>query len=270
MGRILGVLDKPDRRIRSHLCVALLPLLFSITACCKAQDLNLVTEDYPPFNVVDPVTHQVTGLSVDEVEEIMRRAGQHYTLQAFPWSRAYDMAYRRPDTCAFSTMRSPQRESKFKWVGPLVRRYNWAIFARVDDLRRPHSLEELRPYTMGSYIKGAAGEYLTEKGYKVDLADYDSDNPLKLMHDRFDFWAAGESHAMAILRRQHLEQKIVPIFRFQRGEMYLACNSRMGEERIRRFNRILQQMDSDGTIAKLEKKYPQAELDALEERKTHK
>jgi polar amino acid transport system substrate-binding protein len=249
--------------------ILLISALGAIAAQCPAQELTLVTEDYPPFNVVDPVSHAISGLSVDKVEELMRRAGQRYTLQAFPWSRAYDMAYRKPDTCAFSTMRLPQREAKFHWVGPLVYRYSWAIFARADDARRPHSLDDLRPFVMGSYIKGAAGEYLTEKGFKVDLADYDSDNPSKLLHYRFDFWAAGQSHGMAILRKQHLEDKIVPIFRFQRGEMYLACNLGISRERIDRFNQILSEMARDGTIAKLESKYPQGELDARDIRKTH-
>jgi len=255
--------------IKTPGCILLSLAFIAVATQCPARDLNLVTEDYPPFNVVDPVTHAISGLSVDKVEELMRRAGQSYTLQAFPWSRAYDMAYHKADTCAFSTMRSPQREAKFSWVGPLVSRYSWTIFARADDPRRPHTLEEMRPYVMGSYIKGATGEYLVDRGFRVDLADYDSDNPSKLLHHRFDFWAAGQSHGMAILRKQHLEDKIVPIFRFQRGEMYLACNLAISQERIRRFNQLLTEMTRDGTIAKMESRYPQGELDARDIRKTH-
>jgi polar amino acid transport system substrate-binding protein len=231
----------------------LLPILADNAA--QAAALHLVTEDYPPYNMVDAKTRAITGISTDKVAEIMRRAGESYSLAAYPWSRAFHMGQSDADTCVFSTARTPQREKLFRWVGPLVSRYTWVIFGRADDSRRPQSLEELRPFVIGAYRKGAAAEFLAAKGFNTDLANYDSDNPRKLLYGRFDFWAAGKSHGQAILQNQGLSAQVLPLFEFHRGEMYLACQRSMDEERVERYNRILREMEKDGTAAAIERKY---------------
>src|SRR3954447_13364744 len=87
-------------------------LVLGATPCYA---LTLTTEDYPPFNIVDPQTKGVTGISFDKVTELMRRASEPYTITAYPWSRAYQMALDSNDTCVFSTTRTPEREPLFKW-----------------------------------------------------------------------------------------------------------------------------------------------------------
>lgn len=241
------------QRISKILAWALaLPLLAGGQA--RAQSLMLATEDYPPFNIVHPKTQEVTGISTEKVMEMMQRAGEHYRIRAFPWARAFMMGQKEANTCVFSTTRTPDREALFKWVGPLVKN-NWMVFARADDSRRPRTLEELRPYVMGTYRNDAVGEYLVLQGFKTDLANYDADNPRKLLYGRFDFWATGELLGLAILKQQGLGGQIVPLFQFHQSEMYLACHPGIAQERIDRFNQILKEMERDGTVAAIEKKY---------------
>lgn len=229
---------------------------FSVAICHAAQagTLTLTTEDYPPFNIVDARSAAITGISTEKVQELMHRAGEKYTLTAYPWARSLQMARNDADTCVFSTTRTAEREALFKWVGPLVRN-NWVIFGRVEDKRNPKTLEELRPYTLGAYRNDAVGEFLALKGYKTELANSDSDNPRKLLYGRFDYWATGELLGAAILKTQGLTDKIVPLFQFNQTEMYLACNLRMAQTRIDHYNQILKEMDRDGSVAAIEKKY---------------
>lgn len=218
------------------------------------QSLTLVTEDYPPFNIVHPKTGAISGISTEKVLELMRRSAQSYTLSAYPWSRSFQMARIYPNTCVFSTTRTPEREAMFKWIGPLVKN-NWVIFGRVGDTRKPQTLEDLRPYVMGTYRNDAVEEFLALNGFKTDLANTDSDNPQKLLYGRFDFWATGELLGNTILKNQNLNKKIVPLFQFHQSEMYLACHPELAQERIDRYNQLLKEMERDGTVAKIEKKY---------------
>ncbi|MES2106484.1 MAG: ABC transporter substrate-binding protein [Pseudomonadota bacterium] len=234
----------------SRISVAMLAILL----CGSAQALNLVTEEYPPFNIVNPKTGEISGISTEKVMELMHRAGEKYTLAAYPWARAIQMAQNNPDTCVFSTSRTPGRETLYKWVGPLVKN-NWVIFARADDSRRPKTLEDLRPYVIGTYRNDAIAEYFSLKGYNTDLASADADNPRKMLYGRFDFWATGELLGLDILRAQGLSKLIVPLFTFNQTEMYLACNTGMEQEKIDRLNHLLKEMDKDGTSAAIEKKY---------------
>lgn len=230
-------------------CICLLfPLL------TYAQNLQLTTEDYPPFNIVDAKNGKITGISTEKVAELMLRAKEKYSLNAFPWARAFQMARNEANTCVFSTTRTPEREIMFKWVGPLVKN-NWFIFGRADDSRHPRSLEELRPYVMGTYRNDAVGEFLVLKGFKTDMTNADADNPRKLLLGRFDFWATGELLGAAILKNQGLESKIVPLFHFNQTEMYLACHLSIAQERIDLWNNLLKDMERDGSNAAIEKKY---------------
>lgn len=220
----------------------------------QAGKLHLLTEDYAPYSTPD-ADGKPAGPAVAKVEELMRRTGQAYTLELQPWPRAFEYAQSHADTCVFSTVRSAQREKRFQWIGPLFDTYNMAVFARADDPRRPKNLEELRPYTLGSYTEGAVAEHLKARGYKIDLADNDNFNPQKLLRQRFDFWAAGKSHGEAILRRQKLQDKIVLLFSFERAEMYLACNRDMAKDDVAALRRGWESMRTDGSNLAIEQKY---------------
>jgi polar amino acid transport system substrate-binding protein len=216
--------------------------------------LVLTTEDYPPFNMADPQTGRLTGISVEKVIELMRRAKEPYTMAPYPWTRAYQMAVQMDDTCVFSTTRTPEREALFHWVGPLVTN-DWIVFRRSDDPRKPKTLEELRPFVIGGYNNDAVSDFLKAEGFKVDLANTDGDNPAKLLHQRFDFWATGELIGYYVINRSKFNGKIKPLFKFKTAELYLACRLTMGKQRIERFNSILREMERDGTNAVIERKY---------------
>lgn len=231
-------------------CVFMLAIFLSLHIHAEI----LVTEDYPPFNIVNPKTGEVAGISTEKVQELMRRAGEKYSITAYPWARSIQMAQNNPDTCVFSTSRTPGREQLYKWVGPLVKN-NWVIFARADDTRHPKTLEDLRIYVIGSYRNDAIAEYFSLKGFNTELASTDADNPRKMLAGRFDFWASGELLGWEILKQQGLSKMIVQLFTFNQTEMYLACNTTMPQAKIDKWNQILREMDKDGTSAAIEKRY---------------
>lgn len=216
--------------------------------------LILVTEEYPPFNMSEPSSGALQGISVDKVTELMRRAKQAFSMNLYPWTRAYQMGLQMEETCVFSTTRTPEREALFHWIGPLVRN-NWTVFARADDKRNPKSIEEIRPYLIGGYQSDAVGEHLKQQGFEVDLAVAESDNPRKLLLKRFDFWASGELLGAWLIRTHDYTDKIRPLFNFKQTEMYLACHPKMALARVEHFNQILRDMVKDGSAAAIEKKY---------------
>jgi len=99
------------------------------------------------------------------------------------------------------------------------------------------------------------GEYLKQRGYKVDLAISDALNPQKLLRNHIDFWATGDLLGKYLIGKAGLTDQIVPLFKFELSELYMACNRAMDPQRAEEFNRILQEMDSDGSSAAIERKY---------------
>lgn len=83
-----------------------------------AQTLRLYTEEYPPVSFSQD--GQPAGMSVELVQELLRRLDQSAKLQIVPWARAYRLAQTTPHTAIFPTIRNSEREKHFMWVGPIM------------------------------------------------------------------------------------------------------------------------------------------------------
>ncbi|MFC4159825.1 substrate-binding periplasmic protein [Chitinimonas lacunae] len=225
------------------------PALLSALAL-PALALNLTTEDYPPYNMTQG--GKVGGLATEIVEEMAKRAQVPVKIGLFPWERAYNMAQSDPDTCVYSTTRTPQREALFKWVGPLVNN-DWVLYA-VDNAKPIAKIEDAKNAKIGGYRGDAIAVFLKENGYKVEETTNDSQNPEKLKAGRIDYWATGKQLG-AYLAKQKGITGIKPILTFKETQMYLACGKSVPDATITKLNDALKAMQGDGTMDKINKKY---------------
>jgi polar amino acid transport system substrate-binding protein len=191
---------------------------------------------------------RLVGIATDKVREALARGGFAYTMEMLPWKRAYAAALTRPDSCVFSTTRTPERERLFKWAGP-TDEGEWV-------------LEDARRLRIGTYNGDARDEFLRLRGFKVDPAPNDMINPRKLMMNRIDLWAAGFRRGSAVLEQHGWAATIVPVLTFNRVRLYLACNPGVPDATITKLNDAFDAMTRDGSARRLERKY-----DAWSERK---
>ena len=218
----------------------------------QAGELTLVTEESPPNNML--VDGKIVGISTDKIAEIMKRANIAYHIEILPWARAYQTALTSTHACVFSTTRTPEREDKFKWVGPLGFS-SWVLYALPERKFKFKTLEDARPYTIGTYNSDVIDTYLRERHFKVDAVDADSVNPRKLLLGRIDLWGGGYYTAHGYLVVNGLTDKIVPVFTIKKTELYLACNPGIATDDIDRMNIVLQSMANDGSAGAIDKRY---------------
>lgn len=94
-------------------------LLLSLCAAGANASIQLFTEEAAPLAFSEG--KQVSGMSVDIARELIRRTGSRDAqIKIRPWARGYDKALRVADTAIFSTVRTPEREKLFQWVGPIL------------------------------------------------------------------------------------------------------------------------------------------------------
>jgi polar amino acid transport system substrate-binding protein len=89
------------------------------------------TEEYPPLNYSD--NGQANGISVDLLESVFKRLGvglDRNNIQVTSWAEAYSHTLITPNTMIFSTVKTSQRDSLFKWVGPIAPHQDVAIFLK--------------------------------------------------------------------------------------------------------------------------------------------
>lgn len=244
---------------KNALLVSLIVSLFCGVA--YAETLHLVTEDYPPFNMpavgksgdkVD-TTGTLTGISVDIVKELFKRAGIDYTLEIYPWQRAYDMGLNQPGYGVFSTTRTKEREALFKWVGPLVEN-DWVFFVKKNSGIKIQSLDDARKYRIGGYQGDAVALYLEKENFKLDLVTYDHMNAKKLDMNRIDIWATGKLLG-PYFAKQERTSGVKGVYTFKKTVMSLAFNKSVPDAVIAKLNKILKGMNTDGTVQEIYKRY---------------
>jgi polar amino acid transport system substrate-binding protein len=232
-------------------------VLAALCALCTAlaaaaPQLYLATESAPPPGMVD--NGHGAGIGADKVRAIMERAGISYQIELLPWKRAYTAALKRRDACVFSTTRTTEREPLFKWVGPIDEAH-WVLLARAGSKIRLRTLDDARPYLIGTYHGDARDQFLLERGFKTDPAPDDLLNPRKLLMGRVDLWAASLHRGSNVLERHGWDKQMVPLLTFNRIQVYLACNPGVPDALVARMNAALDSMARDGTLRRIEHKY---------------
>ncbi len=70
-------------------CILLVVSVF-IVSLIYANQLQVVTEEFPPFNYTE--NGKITGFSTEVVEAILKEAGIEGKPRSYPWARSYKKA----------------------------------------------------------------------------------------------------------------------------------------------------------------------------------
>lgn len=190
----------------------------------------------------------------EKILEIVKRAGDTSTITSTSLARGLNSTLNDDNTCLFGFRRTPDRENSYKWIGPLVSD-NWVLYGNKDNQQVLKSLEDAKPYSIGSYKNAATGLQLSKQGYKIEFSNEDEDNPRLLVNKRLNYWIVSESHGMFIAQQQGYANDIVRVLKYKAIDLYMLCNIRMDAQRIDLYNKLNKELDNDGTTEKLMHKY---------------
>ncbi|WP_019613811.1 substrate-binding periplasmic protein [Psychromonas ossibalaenae] len=214
-----------------HNCKKILTVLALILfgGGANAQGLNeieVLTEAYPPYNFRDGGI--LKGIAVDllvaathKVQSPIKR--EQIKLQ--PWARAYRRALDGPNVALFSTTRSEERESKFKWVGPITKT-RIVILAKRSSNIKISSVEDLNKYNIGVIRDDIGEQLIIEAGVpesKIQRATKADSLAKKLNAGRVQLWAYEENVARWFIKTNNLENDdFVVVHTLKEGELYYA------------------------------------------------
>ncbi|KXI28114.1 substrate-binding periplasmic protein [Paraglaciecola hydrolytica] len=119
--------------ITSSACVFIV-LFFSFCSYAEeaisAADLTYYTENYPPSNYLE--NGKLVGISVETLKLIWKTLDvAEQKIHVVPWARGYSDTLKNKNTVLFTTSRTLDRESLFKWVGPIYTAKH-VLVARAD------------------------------------------------------------------------------------------------------------------------------------------
>ncbi len=209
---------KFSRRKHFLAYAALLYLLLSGHAVAYDK-ITLLTAYVPPY----VLSSGDNGIAIDIAKELFEQTNINYTIESYPLARAIKLAEITPGFCVIPIQRSQERETKFKWVSPVVVSHS-AFFTLADDSYSLSVLSDARDELVGVLRGSAQEEYLrtTKIPFRVDEASSELQNLKKLTKRRIKIWATD-----AIMAPYYAEQEGVKIkrqFIFQSTLRGLACH----------------------------------------------
>lgn len=231
--------------------MALTPLSF-------AQKIHIVTEEIPVYSFYDEKLQTVSGLTVEIVAEVMRRAKLDYKISIYPWARAYKIAQEMPNTAIFALVRKEEREKHFKWVGAIYDNDAYLYKLRSRNDIQAKNMTELRPYIVGVVRDGAAADVFLKEGIRVDAAPASVNNVHKLLLRRIDAMMGEELSLNYMLQKNNIDPSMLEkLFRVDKlsGQLYLAFSLQTSDTVVDACKMALNSMMQDGSFQRITQKW---------------
>ncbi len=222
----------------------------------SASSLQIVADDFPPYNYVD--NGEITGVSTEIVQAVLKELDLDVEIEIYPWARAYDLALKQKNVLIFTIARSLKREHLFKWIGP-VGEYNAGLFALVNrtDIE-VGSLEDARKYNIGATREDVRTQYLLDHAFKrIQQVHRNELNIEKLVKGRIDLWLENELTAYHLLKKNGYEKGIVrKLFEFEVGTGgYMAFSNKTPDSLVSDFRAALKRIHDKGIYEKILQRY---------------
>lgn len=236
-------------------------ILLLICFSSSASELELLTEDFPPYNFIDQ--DKIVGINTDILSSTCNIADIKCKFRLMPWNRAYKAAYSTRNKGIFSTSRTAERENSFFWVGPLVS--SNACFYRLRDRIDivASTADSLKKFTVG-IPRGDIYEsvlqkmgFQEEKNYLTYSKKHDDTKMFK--HRKLDLIIGSSLTLASQLSAVGLKpEDVVPVFELDDESLvgnYLALSKETPSVMVTKLQNALDLLKINGEIESIVTRY---------------
>ena len=167
------------------------------------------------------------------------------------------MAQDEANVLLYSVTRKPERETLFKWVGPIAqnRKYLFRLKARTDI--QVSSLEDAKAYVVGAVRDSSMAEQLLGMGFasgkNLDLVSDKTLNTRRMYASRIDLIANTKLGMKQQMRSLGYEgnRVVIAIALPDSADYYLAFNTQTPDYIVEQFQTALETLKSNGEYDRL-------------------
>jgi polar amino acid transport system substrate-binding protein len=254
---IRGISSCGSRSLASwqSVCAAIAVLTVVLAGDASADDLQLLTHQLAPFTTTD--SDEPQGFAVDLVNEIMG-ADARPTLTIVPFARLLADVEQGPHTAGFIIARTPEREAKMQWVGPLIVTGVY-VYVKVKSDFRLETLDDLRKLDrIGVENRNADDQFLTERGFSnIERRSSQASALLGVAADRLSAAPMSELVFDRLVRELHLapgDFRRVPVKLYD-VRLYLGVSKDVPHDRVAIWSAKLQELKESGRVDFLLQRY---------------
>ncbi|MCJ8320586.1 MAG: transporter substrate-binding domain-containing protein [Colwellia sp.] len=161
-------------------------LLFaSFSYAKKPIQLTFVTENLPPFQMIKE--QKITGFATEILNAALTYTPYQVHFKLYPWSRSFNLAQKKENTCIYSISRTAEREDKFQWTQVIATTNANFIGLKSNKHIKINKLEDAKNYITAVIKDDYTHQLLLNNGFKEFKDFYIVNNPdslLKLLIER--------------------------------------------------------------------------------------
>lgn len=246
--------------IRLSLLMVSLFLTGAVSAKASASSqpaIRVITEDWAPYNYEE--AGEVKGYSTEIVKLVMAELGEQYPIEIFPGARGEKMLDTLPNILHFSLFRTPEREKKYKWIGPISEQTIF-FYKRKGDPQVYETYADIRQAGMiivphrGQVASRVAAQGITNV---IRLSDRNKQFEL-LFNDRAKLMVnvspLGVAHYLKSMGKS--ADALVPTqVKLLEFPLYIACSKEVPDEVIHRWQAALEKVQATEEYKQLHIKY---------------
>lgn len=218
-------------------------------AACNTPVLFLTEHSLPGIFLDQDA--KLSGATVDLVQELVRRLQLPADYYLLPWARAMQRAQQSSRSVLFETVRTPEREALFHWVGP-IKYYNMMLYGSEQFLGfTPENLSRTAVacgYRGASYTTALQDLGFVE-GTNLVLVTRAGDCVTMVQLGRADITPLNEYRYGRLFQLNAL--RLMPLQPLREVELYLALSLDFSAEEVALWQQTLEQIYRDGTMRTL-------------------
>jgi len=236
------------------LLTLLFALYYSIPILANEQLTLLTTEHYPPLNYIK--NNKPAGPAVDIVQAIQKQLKSDTPVIVYPWKRAYITTTHKINTAIFALARSQERESLFKWVGPIATK-KYAFYALSAADIKLTSINDANSYSIGVQFGSVSEEYLRTRNFKkIQPVSTSMQNLNKLLNNRIELWYVDKPNLIEQLKLMSIPMnKLKEVLVVNNEQLYIGFNKNTSSDIVNLWQSTYKYLYRQGVIKKIYQKH---------------
>jgi len=231
-------------------------LLFLITSssskAIEQVQVSFVTEHLPPFQIAE--NDKVSGFATDILKAALVHTNIQSSFKVYPWTRAYNIAKKRQNTCIYTIAKIEERERLFKWVDVLTTTNSYFIGLKSNKNIHIDSIEDAKNYRVAVLRDDVTHQVLLKHGFIENKNLYivnNSHSLLKLLSLRksVDLILADKLTINYRARYNKVDPNLFKVFHQINDKpynFYLACSLSTSDNIVKTLKQALHTIKNNG------------------------
>ncbi|MBF0412653.1 MAG: transporter substrate-binding domain-containing protein [Desulfamplus sp.] len=204
-----------------RIILTVLIVLLSLSICvAEEKKLNIVTDDWPPyeFKAGEAGNEYITGFSTEVIIAVLKKmnVGINERIKQHPWARGEKMVIDGSADMLYTAADNPERAKLTHYPTESLMESSWSFFIRAEDAGKLkyNSFEDLKGQKIG-VVRGYSytpelWQFMKAENNFEEVAS-DDFNVKKLVGKRFNYIIMDYGNGKSLLKNMGLSDKVVPI-----------------------------------------------------------